>query len=55
LRSNYVVDVNKVAGVFGGGGHVRAAGASSKETPEEIIAKLLKLIQEQLPNNVIEE
>ena len=48
LRSNYVVDVNKVAGVFGGGGHVRAAGASSKDSPEETIAKLLKVIQEQL-------
>ena len=48
LRSNYVVDVNKVAGAFGGGGHVRAAGASSKDSPEETIAKLLKVIQEQL-------
>ena len=48
LRSNYVVDVNKVAGVFGGGGHVRAAGGNSKESPEETIKKLLKLIQEQL-------
>ncbi len=48
LRSNYVVDVNKVAGFFGGGGHVRAAGGSSKEGPEETILKLLKLIQEQL-------
>ena len=48
LRSNYVVDVNKVAGAFGGGGHVRAAGGNSKESPEETIKKLLKLIQEQL-------
>ncbi len=48
LRSNYVVDVNKVAGVFGGGGHVRAAGGNSKDSPEETIAKLLKLIEEQL-------
>ena len=48
LRSNYVVDVNKIAGVFGGGGHVRAAGASSQEGPEETIKKILKLIEEQL-------
>lgn len=48
LRSNYVVDVNKVASVFGGGGHVRAAGGNSKDSPEETISKLLKLIQEQL-------
>ncbi|MBR3072141.1 bifunctional oligoribonuclease/PAP phosphatase NrnA [Fibrobacter sp.] len=48
LRSNYVVDVNKIASNFGGGGHVRAAGGSSKESPEETIKKLLLLIQEQL-------
>jgi phosphoesterase RecJ-like protein len=48
LRSNYVVDVNKIAGVFGGGGHVRAAGGSSKESPEETIKKILLLIQQQL-------
>jgi len=48
LRSNYVVDVNKVASVFGGGGHVRAAGGNAKGSPEETITKLLKLIQEQL-------
>ena len=48
LRSNYVVDVNKIAGVFGGGGHVRAASGSSKESPEETIKKILKLIEKQL-------
>ena len=48
LRSNYVVDVNKVASAFGGGGHVRAAGGNAKDSPEETITKLLKLIQEQL-------
>ena len=48
LRSNYVVDVNKIASVFGGGGHVRAAGGNSKETPESTVKKLLLLIQEQL-------
>ena len=48
LRSNYVVDVNKIAGVFGGGGHVRAAGGNSKDSPEITIKKLLKLVEEQL-------
>lgn len=48
LRSNYVVDVNKIASVFGGGGHVRAAGGNSTESPEDTIKKLLILIQEQL-------
>ena len=50
LRSNYIVDVNAIAKNFGGGGHVRAAGGSSKDSPEETITKLLKLIQEQLQN-----
>ena len=50
LRSNYIVDVNAIAKNFGGGGHVRAAGGSSKESPEKTITKLLKLIQEQLQN-----
>jgi phosphoesterase RecJ-like protein len=48
LRSNYVVDVNKIASIFGGGGHVRAAGGNSKESPESTVKKLLLLIQEQL-------
>ena len=48
LRSNYFVDVNKIAGVFGGGGHIRAAGGNSKDTPEATIEKILKLIEEQL-------
>ena len=48
LRSNYIVDVNKIAKVFGGGGHIRAAGGNSKESPENTIKKLLLLIQEQL-------
>ena len=49
LRSNYIVDVNKIAKAFGGGGHIRAAGGNSKESPEETIKKLLLLIQQQLP------
>lgn len=49
LRSNYTVDVNQVAKEFGGGGHVRAAGASTEENPETAIPKILALIQKQLP------
>jgi len=49
LRSNYIVDVNKIAKAFGGGGHIRAAGGNAKESPEETIKKLLLLIQQQLP------
>ncbi|MEX0856102.1 MAG: bifunctional oligoribonuclease/PAP phosphatase NrnA [Gemmatimonadota bacterium] len=36
FRSNGAVDVNKVARVFGGGGHVRASGALMRGTLEEV-------------------
>lgn len=48
LRSNYVVDVNAIAREFGGGGHTRAAGGDTTDTPETAIAKILDLIQKQL-------
>ncbi len=48
FRSNYIIDVNQIAGNFGGGGHTRAAGASVNESPESVIPKILSLIQAQL-------
>lgn len=48
LRSNYIVDVNKIAGTFGGGGHAKAAGASTSEHPDVVIPKILKLIEAEL-------
>lgn len=42
------VDVSKVSGVFGGGGHVRAAGCSIKGAPEECLEKILKELEKQL-------
>ncbi|MCF0225259.1 MAG: bifunctional oligoribonuclease/PAP phosphatase NrnA [Fibrobacter sp.] len=48
LRSNYIVDVNKIAGAFGGGGHVRAAGGDTDLPPEVAIEKIIGLIKEQL-------
>jgi phosphoesterase RecJ-like protein len=44
FRSNYYVDVSKVAGVFKGGGHKRAAGCIIKGSPEEIKKIVLKEI-----------
>ena len=40
LRSKSYADVNKIAGVYGGGGHVRAAGCMLFGDLEEIIDKL---------------
>ena len=53
LRSNYVVDVNKIAGEFGGGGHIRAAGAATEDAPEIAIEKILDLIQQQLKTDCV--
>lgn len=39
-------DVAKIAGAFGGGGHIRAAGARSEMSLDETEAKLLELIAE---------
>ena len=48
LRSNEKVDVAKVAAVFGGGGHVRAAGCSVQGHPSEVADRLLAEIGKQL-------
>jgi phosphoesterase RecJ-like protein len=48
LRSNYIVDVNAIAREFGGGGHTRAAGGDTNDTPEVTIEKILGLIEKQL-------
>ena len=48
MRSNTVVDVARIAGHFGGGGHVRAAGCSMSGTKYDVINNLTRLIEEQL-------
>ncbi len=46
LRSKGNVNVNAVAGIFGGGGHVLASGCMLFGTREEVVEKLCKAIQE---------
>lgn len=48
MRSNGIVDVAGILEGFGGGGHVRAAGATVSGAPEEIIEKILQKVSEQL-------
>ena len=48
LRSNGLVDVNKIASIFNGGGHHDAAGISIKMDYIELKNKLISLISEQL-------
>lgn len=44
LRSKHSIDVNRIAGIFGGGGHIKAAGFTTELPVEEII----KIVVENL-------
>lgn len=48
MRSNQRVDVSKIAEVFGGGGHVRAAGCQFSGDLDENVGRIVSLIAEQL-------
>ena len=54
MRSNHFVDVAAVAGKFGGGGHVRAAGFSAVGDINEIYHTAEALIKEQLDTCTME-
>lgn len=47
LRSNNIIDCNEVAGYFGGGGHVRAAGCIMNGTTHDVVNNLSEKIEEQ--------
>ncbi len=52
LRSaSDAVNMAEIAMSYGGGGHVRAAGASTKLDPQACLEEILKRIQEQLEQN----
>ncbi|MCB2299777.1 DHH family phosphoesterase [Clostridium tagluense] len=48
LRSKSLVDVSKVAGVFNGGGHIRASGFFTEEDFHDTKVKLLEIIEKEL-------
>lgn len=48
LRSSELVDVSEVAGYFGGGGHIRAAGVTMKGSMHDVINNLSRRIELQL-------
>ncbi|MNN23004.1 Bifunctional oligoribonuclease and PAP phosphatase NrnA [compost metagenome] len=48
LRSAGKVDVARVAQCFGGGGHIRAAGARIEGTLDDIIPRVLEQVKTQL-------
>lgn len=49
FRSKKLVDVNKLAGMFGGGGHPRASGCTIEGTIEEVEKKVIDLTIQHLP------
>ena len=51
MRSDEMVNVAEVAGYFGGGGHMRAAGCTMQGTFHDCVNNLSKHIEEQLVNN----
>lgn len=48
MRSNSYLDVSKIAGYFGGGGHVKAAGCNMSGSIHDVINNLSVHIEEQM-------
>lgn len=48
MRSNNKVDVSRIAGYFGGGGHVRAAGCTMSGSVHDVVNNLSGHIEKQL-------
>ncbi len=51
LRSNYFVDVSKIATEFGGGGHMRAAGYSVYKPINEAKAEIVNRLEDEFKVN----
>lgn len=50
FRSKSYLNCTEFASVFGGGGHIRASGASSSESLESVLEKVEALIKEKVEN-----
>lgn len=48
LRSNYIVDVSKIAVKFGGGGHIRASGCTMHGSVYDVYNTLTREIEQQM-------
>mgnify|MGYP000855932043 CR=1 FL=1 len=51
FRSKTVIDVNKIANAFGGGGHLRASGATIEGNLNDIIAEVVNFAVEHIKTN----
>lgn len=52
MRSKYDVDVRRVAGVFGGGGHKNAAGFTATGSLEEVRPRIIGLLVEAIAHGL---
>ena len=53
MRSkNDRIDVNKICGEFGGGGHPRAAGARIRGNLEEVRSKVLRRVSDEITKSL---
>ncbi len=52
LRSKYEIDVNKIAKLFGGGGHIKAAGFTVKKEKEFLaqVEEIIKQVEQSIGN-----
>ncbi|MCD7818519.1 MAG: DHHA1 domain-containing protein, partial [Lachnospiraceae bacterium] len=48
LRSRNLIDVSKIAGYFGGGGHVRAAGCTMQGSIYDVVNNITLHMEKQL-------
>ena len=48
LRSKSLVDVSKIAEIFNGGGHIRAAGFFTEANFQDTKVKLLEILEKEL-------
>ena len=48
MRSDKKVDVSSIARLFGGGGHIRAAGCTMNGNPFDVVNNLTLYIERQL-------
>ncbi|MEZ7893070.1 MAG: bifunctional oligoribonuclease/PAP phosphatase NrnA [Candidatus Wallbacteria bacterium] len=55
LRSKSSFDVSKIATHFGGGGHLRASGATIKGALKNVITEVINYAMEELKNNFLND
>lgn len=48
MRSNGTVDVSRIAAIFGGGGHVKAAGCTMQGDPFDVVNNITLYIEKEL-------